>query len=165
MDLTEEFRQALVKTGKMALEFCAAAGDPFFPKLLAEMEGVMTVMTCSEPDELAGAASYLIALGVPVTGLCLTVDSYHFVGKGSRADAERYAGKLQEMFDAGDERVSEALFVHIAVPDRSLFISAPYVRSGHTIEWQEEIVVEEGIEGRFSELLQHIIKETHSAWN
>jgi hypothetical protein len=173
METSEDFRRGVIDIGKQALELTARENEPFLPKMLVEVEDQLIVMSYPSSFEgLEAVAAFLIDQGKPVTGICLTVDTYHYIspeGEGIE-DANRYAGKLQEMFESGHPMVCEALHVTIVTADELYSISLPYARKvkGEVV-WRDEIVVSngpgQGATGRFPELLQAIIAATNMEGN
>lgn len=170
METGEDFRRGVIDMGKEALELTARDNEPFLPKMLVEVEGQFMVMSYPSSFEgLEAVAGFLISQGKPVTGICLTVDTYHYIapeGEGIE-DADRYAGKLQEMFEAGHKMVTEALHITIVTGDELYSVSIPYRRHGHKINWRPEIMIDgsKGVQGRFPELLQAIIAATSMEGN
>lgn len=174
METDEAFRQEMVNIGKESLENTARDGEFFVPKMLAEYDGRMNLLTYMEGafEGLQQVASYLLSLEQPITGIVLTVDTYHLItGKGDDTeDAHQYAGKLAGMFEAGDTRVSEALNITILTADEFYNIIVPYRRrkqykGGETIVWREAITDATTIEGRFPELLRQVITQSHGGAN
>jgi hypothetical protein len=173
METTEDFRREVVDLGKASLEQTARDNEPFLPKMLVEVDGGLMVMSYPSSFEgLEAVAGFLIAEGKPVSGICLTVDTYHYIApKGEDVgDADRYAGRLQELFEAGNPMVCEALHITVVTADELISISVPYRRHGHKIRWREEIVTtsgadRQGVTGRFPELLQAIIVATNMEGN
>jgi hypothetical protein len=173
METTEDFRREVVNLGKLSLEQTARDNEDFLPKMLVEIAGEVTLMSYPASFEaLQAVAAFLIDQGKPVGGICLTVDTYHYIApKGEDiGDADRYAGRLQELFEAGNKMVSEALHITIVTADELISISVPYRRHGHKIRWREEIVTtsgadRQGVTGRFPELLQAIIVATNMEGN
>lgn len=170
MDLTDEdFRRGVITIGKQSLEKTAAEKEPFLPKMLVEVDGDLIVMNYPASFEgLTAVAEFLIDHGHPVTGICLTVDTYHLIApKGEDIeDIERYAGRLEAEFLNGNKMVVEALHLTLVTEAQVVAVSIPYVRHGTLIEWREEIVIdsamsEQQIKGRFPELLQSIITATN----
>lgn len=167
MKLTEDFRQTVVSVGKEALEITAHDGEFFHPKLLVEMNGELTVMSYpAKFEELQALTAYLVGLNTPITGVCLTVDTFYYVsveGESEKDAAAKYVGRLQEMFLAGDKRVTEALTIHCVSIDESAMITVPYTRHGDRIEWLDTLVSDgESVTGRFPDLLRKLIEETQS---
>lgn len=170
MDLTEDFRNGVISIGKRSLEQTARDNEPFIPKMLVEIDGELTVMAYPASFEgLTAVAQFLIDQSKPVNGICLTVDSYHLIapeGEGIE-DADRYAGRLQEEFEAGNKMVCEALHLTLVTLDELITVSIPYVRKVKgEIVWRDEIVVNNkarghSVTGRFPELLQAIIAATN----
>ena len=171
MELTEDFREGVVKIGKLSLEQTARDNDPFLPKMLVEVDGELTVMAYPASFEgLTAVADFLIRQNRPVNGICLTVDTYHLIapeGEGIE-DAGQYAGRLQEEFEKGNPMVCEALHLTMVTADQLVTISVPYARKVKgDITWREPIVIEQSadggqtVQGRFPELLQAIIAATN----
>jgi hypothetical protein len=170
MELTEDFREGVIKIGKLSLEQTARDNEPFMPKMLVEVDGELTALTYPSSFEgLTAVAQFLIDQGKPVNGICLTSDTYHLIapeGEGIE-DASQYAGRLQEEFERGNPMVCEALHLTMVTSDQLVTVSIPYVRKRRgDIVWRDQIVIEQGqneqsVKGRFPELLQAIIAATN----
>ena len=133
--------EALVATGRTALELAVRGGEPLLPILLVTNlrgQSLAVGLAIENVGEmLAGLLPQVVQ--EPLYSLSLTIDSYYCL---VREMTDERPPSLAAAFEAGDSRVSEALSVQLVTADSAEYVMVPYRRIGpqqRVVSWREPI--------------------------
>ena len=100
------------------------------------------------PRETLDVLLIMKSLGMMNPGWALVAsDSYHYSGTDKEDMKALRRGSLKEMFEAGDERVSECLMATFYSKTRRFSAMQPYVRAGDGVFIYDDVItVDDGSE-------------------